>query len=101
MKVMPLVGLRFSQLQVATAAAGTQAVESFSAFAAEGCTPVLDGNVEVLKSPIGDAEFSRSYCLKLAAKQRSVLSFLAELGDPQVTHYLLKTCVNGVWRRLV
>ena len=94
-KVMPMVGLRFSQLQVAAAAYGIQPEEKFATFKAEGCTPVLDGNVEVLKSPIGDAEFSRSFCLKVAAKQREVLTFLAELGDPHVSQYLLKWCVNG------
>ena len=55
----------------------------------------MDGNFEVLKSPIGDAEVSRSYCLRVARKQRGMLNFLAELGDAHVTHFLLKTCVNG------
>ncbi len=77
-----MVGLRFSQLQVAAAAFGTQAEESFAAFTAVGCTSVLDGNLEVLKSPIGDAEFLWAFCLKVAAKQRDTWTFLAELGDP-------------------
>ncbi len=90
-----MVGLRFSQLQVAAAAFGTQAEESFAAFMAEGCTPVLDGNLEVLKSQIGDAEFLWAFCLKVAANQTDIWTFLAELGDPHVTQYLLKWCVNG------
>ena len=55
-QVMPLVGLRFSRLQVANAAFGLQPVEEFAAFVAEGCTPILDGNLDILKSPIGSEE---------------------------------------------
>ena len=93
--VMPMVGLRFSQLQVVAAAYGDQPVERFAYFVAEGCTPVLDGNFEILKSPIGENTFCRTFCEKMVAKQSKVLTFLAELGDPQVTHYLVKWCVNG------
>ena len=63
-KVMPIVGLRFSSLQVAAAVPGPQDAESFQAFVAEGCTPALDGNVEVLKSPIGDDSFCRAFCAR-------------------------------------
>ncbi len=93
--VMPSVGLRFSLLQVVAATPGAQAAENFAEFVAEGCTPVLDGNFEVLKSPVGDLEFSRGYCQKVAAKHGAVLNLLADLGDPQVSHYLVKWCVNG------
>ena len=72
-----------------------QPAERFVAFAEEGCSLVLDGNLEVLKSPIGEGEFCRSYAMKLAEKQMGVLKFLAELGDGQVSHYLLRWCVNG------
>ena len=92
---MPLVGLRFSHLQVAAASLETQPSERFTLFSAEGCAPALDGKLEVLKSPLGDDAFSREYCCNVAAKQTDILNFLAELGDPQVTHYLLKWCVNG------
>ena len=93
--VMPSVGLRFSLLRVVAAAPGQQTEESFAEFVAEGCVPVLDGNFEVLKSPIGELGFSRAYCQRVASKQGAVLDFLTDLGDPQVSHYLIKWCVNG------
>ena len=93
--VMPLVGLRFSHLQVCAASFEVQPAERFVEFVGEGCTPVLDGNLEVLKSPIGSSDFCREYAMKFADKQKDLLTFLAELGDGQVTHYLLRWCVNG------
>ncbi len=93
--VMPSVGLRFSHLQIAAASGEQQQEDVFEEFVREGCTAVLDGNMEVLKSPIGTHEFCRAYCLEAAEKQRDTLNYLAELGDAQVSHYLLKWCVNG------
>ena len=58
--VMPLVGLRFSHLQVCAASFEVQPAERFVEFVGEGCTPVLDGNLEVLKSPIGSIDFCRN-----------------------------------------
>ena len=42
-RVMPLLGLRFSMMQVVAAAAGPQDPERCRAFRDEGCTPALDG----------------------------------------------------------
>ena len=56
---------------------------------------MLNGNIEILKSPIGDEAFSREYCTAFATKQRRVLNFLADLGDAHTTFYLIKWCVNG------
>ena len=75
-------------MQVVAAAAGTQDPERFRAFRDEGCIAALDGNFEVLKSPIGDDTFCKAFCSRVAAKQGKVLEFLSELGDPQVTHFL-------------
>ena len=93
--VMPLVGLRFSFLQVVAASPGLQPAERFVHFTDLGCTLALDGNFEDLKSPVGEDIFCRSFAIKLVRKQRSVLTFLAELGDPQIAHYLMRWCVNG------
>ena len=95
-RVMPLVGLRFSMMQVVAAAAGPQDPERFRAFRDEGCTPALDGNFEVLKSPTGDDTFCRAFCSRVEVKQARVLEFLSELGDPQVTHFLAKWCINAI-----
>ena len=94
-KVMPMVGLRFSMMQVVAAAAGPQHPGRFRAFQDEGCTPALDGNFEVMKSPIGDDTFCRAFCSRVAEKQAKVLEFLSELGDPQITHFLARWCING------
>ncbi len=94
-RVMPAAGLRFSHLQVAAASSEPQEERVFEEFVREGCAAILDGNMEVLKSPLGTDEFSRAYCLEVAEKQRGILNYLADLGDAQVAHYLLKWCVNG------
>ena len=84
-RVMPMVGFRFSMIQVVAAAAGPQHPGCFQTFQDEGCTPALDGNFEVLKSPIGDDTFCRAFCSSVAEKQAKVQEFLFELGDPQIT----------------
>ena len=56
---------------------------------------VADGNFEVRKSPIGDEAFCREYSHKLASKQHTVLEFLSNLADPQVSYYLLRQSVNA------
>ena len=89
-RVMPLVELRFSMMHVVAAEAGTQDPERFRAFRDEGCIAALDGNFEVLKSPIGDDTFCRAFCSRVAAKQGKVLEFLSGLGDPQVTSFFGK-----------
>ena len=94
-KVMPMAGLRFSMMKVVAAAAGPQHPGRFRAFQDEGCTPALDGNFEVLKSPIGDDTCCRAFCSRVAGKQAKVLEFLSELGDPQMTHFLARWCING------
>ena len=88
---MPLVGLRFSMMQVAAAAAGTQDLVRFRAFRDEA----LDGNFDFLKPPTGDDTFCEVFCSRVPAKQGKVLEFLSGLGDPQVTHFLAKWCING------
>ena len=58
-RVMPMVGLRFSMMQVVAAAAGPQHPGRFQTFQDEGCTPALDGNFEVLKSlPLETTHFA-------------------------------------------
>eukprot|EP00973_Karenia_brevis_P022497 3097100-Karenia_brevis.AAC.1 len=54
--VMPLLGLKFSKLQVVTAAGNAHQVD-LQGFLAEGCTVNTTRNFEVMKSPIGDTAF--------------------------------------------
>ena len=76
MQVMPLVGLRFSMLQVIPAKPYNKSTDS-GPFEAEGCMIPRDGNFEVLKSPIGSDDICVSYCLKFMEKQKRALEFLA------------------------
>ena len=93
-RVMPMVGLKFSTLQLVPAAldAHTFQVEPFTALGGQMCS---EGNVEILKSPVGTQEFCQQYCLQQVGKQRALFEFLAELGDPQIIHNLLKWSVNA------
>ena len=54
-----------------------------------------DGNVEVLKSPIGSDEFCTTYCDTKIKKHTDVCLFLSELEDAHVAHYLLTHSVNN------
>ena len=92
--VMPRLGLSFSTLQ-AIPAAGARSTVDCQRFIELGCTIHLGGNVEILKSPIGTLEYCKEFCNQQAAKFREVLTFLGELNDPHVTHYLLKHSVNA------
>ena len=69
---MPQVGLRFSSLQL-VAAAGPHHRINFDPFLALGCSVNGDGDIEVLKSPIGTDAFCQSYSQGLVDKQLGVL----------------------------
>ena len=66
-RAMLLVELRIS-MKVVAAEAGTQDPDRFQAFRDEGCIAVLDGNFEVLKSPIGDDTFRNAFYSRVAVK---------------------------------
>ena len=70
---MPLVGLQFSTLTVAPAA-GKQHRVDFRPFSQAGCTIAEDGNLEILKSPVGDIAWSLKYCEDYAAKDNILFS---------------------------
>ena len=91
--VVPRLGLRLSTASVAPVA-GIRHEVDFRPFAALGCSICEDGNFEVLKSPVGDAAFNRTYCLQRAARQATV-QLVGGLEDPQVAYYLLRWCCTG------
>jgi hypothetical protein len=92
--IMPTLGLRFSTLQLIPAAGQAHSID-LDPFKTLGCSVQEDGNFEVLKSPLGTDGYCKEFCAKLVEKQREIFEFLATLGDPQVTHYLLKNSVNA------
>ena len=92
--VMAPVGLRFSTLQLVPAS-GARCTVDFAPFVAHGCDVFAEGNCEVLKSPVGDEVFCKAFCAKQVEKQQGTIQFLAELQNPQVTHYLLAHSVNA------
>ena len=84
---------KFGSLQVV--AAGSHHRINLDPFLAEGCSVDGDGNVEVLKSPIGSESFCASYSQTIAEKQRTALNAVAALPDTQVLYYLLRHSCNA------
>ena len=76
--VMPATGLRFSTLQVALAV-GTRCVVVFAEFVALGCNNNIEGNCEVLKSPVGGDEHREAFCAVQVQKQPGMIQLLAKL----------------------
>lgn len=92
--VLPSVGLQFSSLAVTTAAGCRHAVD-LTIFEQEGCTISLDGNAEILKSPVGTDAFCKEFCSKRAGKAAEVAKAIASLSDAQVGYYLLRWSCNA------
>lgn len=93
-QVMPALGLRFSSLIVAPAA-GEQRDVDMSVFERFGCTIAEKGNVEILKSPCGDAAYCVEFCKRYVAKHAPAFAALRAMGDPQVVYYLLRWSANA------
>jgi len=97
-QILPAVGLKFSSLVVATAAGNSHTVD-LASFEREGCTVSPEGNIEILKSPVGTEAFCREFCNKKAKKAAGVAKAIASLGDAQVGYYLLRWSCNVPARR--
>jgi ribosomal protein S9 len=93
-QVMPGLGLRFSSLVVAAAAGANHQID-MAPFLAEGCVEAENGNLEVLKSPVGEESWCQDFCTKQAAKQAKALQQLGSMDDPQVAYYLLRWSCNA------
>ena len=92
--MMPFVGLQFSMVKLVPAAGHSHNV-NVQPFTASGCSVCADGSFEVLKSLVGDKEYSKSCSTKPMEKQRAILDFFAGLGDLHITHQLLRWSVNA------
>ena len=53
------------------------------------------GNFEILKSPVGEADFCRNFCDGVAIRQGAVVDSIGQLPDPHVAFYLLRSSGNS------
>ena len=86
---MPTLGLSFSRLEVIPAA-GSQCHADLSQFRETGCTVNLEGNVSVMKSPIGSVTFCEAEVNKRVSKGTATLDAIARLPDQHVALHLLR-----------
>ena len=93
-QIMPSLGLRFSSLIVAPAVSANCAVD-MSQFLAEGCAVAESGNFEVLKSPCGNADHCKDFCMTVARKHSKTFEALSSLEDSHVAYYLLRWSANA------
>jgi hypothetical protein len=87
--VMPKVGLTFSKLEVSSAVVGGAMLDQ-AAFEASGISVNSSGNTLVMKSPIGDEDFTQEYARGKAAKLANVYVELAQLPSRHVAFHLGK-----------
>ena len=93
-RIMPDLGLRFSSLAV-VAAAGRNHEVDMQLFINEGCLVSEDGNIEVLKSPVGDDVSRKVYSISVAQKHSKMFEALRCLEDQHVAYYLLRWSANA------
>ena len=86
--IMPALGLRFSMLEVVPAAGPNHAVD-LAGFQALGCSLNETGNLEVLKSPIGDTSYCEEYCVDALERTLKAVRAVGTLRDSHVGLYLL------------
>ena len=77
------------------AAAGRNHEVDMQPFMNEGCSVSEDGNIEVLKSPVGDDVFCKEYSMSVAQKHSKMFEALRSLEDPYVACYLLWWSANA------
>ena len=94
-RVMPSLGLRFSSLLVGPAAGEHAHTVDWAPFVAAGCAVTEAGNFEILKSPVGELDFARDFCLQTALKQAKVVDAISHLPDPHCAYYLLRYSGNA------
>jgi hypothetical protein len=87
--VLPSRGLVFSRLELTPARKQGHQVD-VDVFRAVGCTINQTGNLEIMKSPIGDSTFTDEFATKKVAKTADVLQRIAKLSNTHAALYLLK-----------
>ncbi len=92
--IMPRLGLRFSMLEAVPAAGSRHAVDR-SGFEASGCTWNEGGNLEVLKSPIGNPSWCAEYSKRRACRALMAIHALGALPGAHVAYYLMKSSAGA------
>ena len=87
--VMPLLGLKFSKLDVIPAA-GEGAQFDRGSFRDLGCKVVEKAEVTVMKCPIGDQDYCGSVLSKRVGKAQSILDQIGDLPDSHCALYLMQ-----------
>jgi len=87
--VMPLLGLKFSKLDVIPAAGQNHQVD-IGAFHEAGCTVSVTGDFEVMKSPIGSKAHCETVVMKRVKKAAAAITAIADLPDSHCALYLLR-----------
>jgi len=94
-QVMPMLGLRFSRLELVLAAGPQHAVD-VAAFERLGCTVNLSQTFETVKSPVAVGSqasvFTEGYAMKRAERAAAIVQDIAGLPDKHVALHLLKLC---------
>ena len=86
---MPDVGLEFSKLDVIPARPHSDTLDG-QAFTQLGCTILWDGNAELVKSPVGTADWCNTAVLGRVQKLGNVCKALATLPSEEAALYLLR-----------
>ena len=87
--VMPTLGLRFSRLEVTTAAGDEHGV-NLDAFRDLGCTVNLTQCLEVMKAPVGSKRFCEEAASKRVCKAAEIVKAIVEVPDEHYAFHMLR-----------
>jgi hypothetical protein len=86
---MPLLGLRFSKMDIIPASPAQHSVDPVP-FLALGCKCIMDGNFELMKSPVGSTEWCEELVGKRVEKLSKACSAIVALPRKAAALYLLR-----------
>ena len=87
--LMPSLGLRFSRLEVTTAAGEAHNVH-LDAFRDLGCTINLTQCLEIMKAPTGSRQFCEEVASKRVRKATHIVQAIAEVPDEHCAFHMLR-----------
>ena len=92
--IMPGLGLRFSLLEAVPSAGSRNHIDR-GIFDALGCTWNDSGNLEVLKSPVGNPTWCAEYSKARATRALRAVTALGALPGAHVAYYLMKASAGA------
>ena len=87
--LMPSLGLRFSRLEVTTAAGEAHNVH-LDAFRDLGCTINLTQCLEIMKAPTGSRQFCEEVASKRVRKATQIVQAIVEVPDEHCAFHMLR-----------